>query len=230
MAVEPRCLLLTSVSSEISATGGIRVGWFGGSWPFATLRASANRLSLSCSFFGSWEFSPEEVVRLEAQRSLFGLSGGVRIVHAKPLYPNEIIFWCFGRPDPLIRRMGQVGFRPRPGAAQYAAAAQIAERERNPIRWTFIIAFLAVWNGLLILDWNAPGYDPHRPGPLSLLAVTLLVFTAFGLPRSSEIQALVLKPGRSVSEIFPFVRLAQMISGALLGAFGIEYLFRWIEW
>lgn len=215
--------------SEVTATGGARVGWFSGSWPFATLCASASRLSLSCSFFGSWEFSPEEVVRLEARRSLFGLSGGVRIVHAKLQYPNEIVFWCFGRPDPLIRRIDQVGFRPRPGAAEFAAAARIAERGANPIRWSFILGFLAVWNGLLILDSNTPGYDPHNPGPLSLLAVALLVFTAFGLTRSSGIQSLVLKPGRSVSEIFPFVRLVQVISGALLAAFAIEYLLRWID-
>jgi hypothetical protein len=207
------------MNSEINARGGTRVGWFNATWPFATLSATANRLSLSCGVFGSWKFSPEDVVRLESYGSIPILSSGIRIVHANPQYPEKVVFWCFGSPDRLIRRIGELGFRPR------ATAAQIVHRATNPLRWSFIITALAVWNALIIVDTSALGDDSHKPGVLSLLAFALLFLTAFGLTRFSEIQALVLKPGRSVSEILPMVRLIQFISSVGLVAFAIQYFF-----
>src|SRR5690349_11686502 len=82
-----------------------------------------------------------------------------------------------------------------------------------------IIAFLVVWNGLLLLDWSTP---PHAPGVLTLLAVALAFAIALALTRSSEIEALAMKPGRSVSEILPVVRLAQLITGAMVLVFAID--------
>jgi len=210
---------------EVNATGGISFDWwFRASWPFATLRATSSRLSLSSGFFGSWEFTAEEVLRLQARRSFFGLSGGVEIVHANEEYPNEIVFWIFGRPDPLIRRIGAAGFRPHPGSEQFAAAARIGKRGAMPVRWSFLLGSLALWNGLFLLDFYLRG-DQRGLGPLSLLAMALVVFVSFWITRSSRLQDLVMKPGRSAYEIFPLIRIAQLFSGIMLAAIAIAYLF-----
>jgi hypothetical protein len=206
--------LRKAMSSEITATGGASVGSFNATWPFARLRASASRLSLSCGIFGSWEFSPEEVVRLEGEPFLFGLGGRMRIVHAKPQYPDKVVFGCLGGADALIRRIGQVGFRSRPGTAQLAAAARIEERGANPVRWSFII----------LLDAYGPGNESHKPGVLTMLVFASLFLASFALPRFPGFQSLVMKPGRSVSEILPVIRLTQLISGAGVVAFAIHYL------
>jgi len=209
---------------EITATGGVRLGWFNASWPFATLRATASRLSLSCGFFGSFEFSAEEVVRLEPMRTFFGLGGGVRIVHAREEYPNKVVFWSFGGPDSLVRRIGAAGFRPSPGGAQLAAAARIGARDSSPVRLSFLLGFLGAWNALILFDWRVQP-DRHAPGPSFLLAVALLLVLSFGLTRSRRIRDWVLKPGRSAAEILPLVRLAQLISGILVAVLAVELLF-----
>ncbi|MDH3227661.1 MAG: hypothetical protein OEM67_11320 [Thermoleophilia bacterium] len=58
----------------------------------------------------------------------------------------------------------------------------------------------------------------------TLLALLMLFLTSLVAARSKAFQALILKPGRSVSEIRPMLNLVQLISGVMLIAFAAQYL------
>lgn len=142
----------------------------------------------------------------------------MRVIHTNPSYPEKIVFWCFGSPVRLIQQIHELGFRPR------ASSASVPRRDGIPLRWSFIIALVVVWNALFILDGFVPWKEPKGPGVYTLLALALLFLTAVALARSSEFQSLVLKPGRSVSEIRPMVLLVQFVSAVLLIGFAAQYI------
>jgi len=62
------------------------------------------------------------------------------------------------------------------------------------------------------------------PGFYTLLALLMLFLTSLVAARSEAFQALILKPGRSVSEIRPVLNLVQLISGVMLIAFAAQNL------
>ena len=51
-----------------------------------------------------------------------------------------------------------------------------------PIRWSFILLLVLVWNALFLLAGFVPWKEPQAPGPLVLL-VLALVFSSPNLPR-----------------------------------------------
>ena len=201
--------------NELKVRGGARVGWLNATWPFATLTATSRQLSLAAAFSGTFDFAPGEVAALEVHGSIPLLGTGLRIVHTRPDYPPNLIFWCFGNPRKLIERIEALGFMPR------APRAQVPERSGLPVRWSFIIALLVMWNGLFLMDGFVPWQRRGGPGIYVMLAVSLLVATALALRLSPRVQALVLKPGREFSEIRPVVNLVLLVCGlmavALLG-------------
>ena len=56
-----------------------------------------------------------------------------------------------------------------------------------------------------------------------LLALAVLLFASLAAERSSAFQRLVLKPGRSVDEIRPVLRLIQLVSGFVLVIWAIVF-------
>jgi len=63
------------------------------------------------------------------------------------------------------------------------------------------------------------------PGPLMIAVLGMLLGVAFAIQISEAVQAWALKPGRSVSEIAPFLRLVQLIGGFLFARFALQMLF-----
>src|SRR5882724_3154432 len=122
------------------------------------------------------------------------------------------IFWCLRNPARLIERIRQVGFVP-------AAPPPTAPAKRGiPVRWSFIIALVVVWNALFILGGFLPGKPPpEKPGVLVLVA-------SFAVERSPAFQRWVLRPGRSVGEIRPSLRLIQLTTGLLVVIFAIVFM------
>jgi hypothetical protein len=196
------------MSMEITAIGGIRLGWVVATWPLAQLTATAQALSVGGLLFGTYTFAPDQVVALEDSTSLF--SGEIRIVHTNPDYPEDIVFWCFGSPRDLVRRIGGIGFRPQ------GARTSVPKRNGTPMRWSFIIGWIVVWNALCLLDQSMS----KEPRIFIWLAMGLLFLTPIALNRSSQVQSFALKPGRSVSEMRPMLRLLQLI-----GTVGLVVMF-----
>ena len=58
-----------------------------------------------------------------------------------------------------------------------------------------------------------------------IAALGMLLGVAFAIQISATAQAWALKPGRSVSEVAPFLRLVQLIGGFLFAAFALHSLF-----
>ncbi len=204
----------------LKATGGARIGWMNATWPFARLTASAQELSLSGLLLGSYTFSPSDVASLEPFGRVPILGRGVQIIHTNPQYPPKIIFWCFRSPERLIQQIHALGFQPR------APATAVPKRDGIPLRWAFIVSVVVVWNALFVLDGLVPWKEPKPTGPgiYTLLALVLLLLTSVAAARSEAFQALVLKPGRSVSEIRPMLNLVQLISFIVLIGLAAQHL------
>ena len=199
------------MAASLKSTGGVRIGWINASWPLAELSVTPRSLVIRTWPLGTYTFTPEQIVRIEPYGSIPVIYRGIRIVHARPDYPSGIIFWCVRNPARLIERIGQAGFVP-------AAPPATAPVKRGvPFRWSFIIALFLVWNALFILGGFWPGTPPpEKPGAFVLLALAVLLFASLAAERSSAFQRLVLKPGRSVGEIRPTLRLIQLVSGLVL--------------
>lgn len=194
------------MDNSVTATGGIRIGWFNASWPFARLQVTAQLLTISCGIFGSYAFKPDEVVGIEPYGSIPVISNGIRIVHTNATFPETIIFWCMGSRKRLIQKITDLGFEPR------GARSAMPSRDGIAFRWSFVVLLIVAWNALFILDGFVPWNQPKGPGPGVLAALALFCLTSLGLIYSSPVQALALKPGRSAGEVGPLVRFLLIMS------------------
>lgn len=147
---------------------------------------------------------------LEPYGSIPIIGRGIRVQHAHPEYPSRIVFFTFRNPDQLLEEVLAVGFHPR------GVVGQQAVKHGIPVRWEVIAFALVVWNVLFVLDGFVPWREPKAPGPFVLVALGALFVSALSVSFSPRVQSWVLKPGRSVGEIQPFLRLLQIVSGFLL--------------
>jgi hypothetical protein len=191
-------------------SGGAQIGWGRASWPLATLSASANNLSVSANLLGSYSFSPDEVVALEAHGWIPIVGRGIRVVHSRSDYPAKIVFWCFWTPDRVIEYIRNTGFVPR------ASSASLPMRQGIPVRWPAIVLAVVLWNTLLLIDGFVPWNNNPTPGPFVFLALSLLFAASLTVHRSVMAQSLVLKQGRSVDEVRGILVLVQVVTGALI--------------
>ena len=200
---------------EVSFTGGSRIGWVNATWPLARLTSSAERLTLST--FGTYEFTPQQVVSIDRYGSIPFFANGLFINHNRADYPASLIFWCLGRRSRVIQGIIESGFAP--------CGREVSRAPGISVRWSIIVAAIALWNLLFFLDtlFNTPA-SKHEPGAFAFLALLLTFAFAVALPRSDILQRAVLRPGHVVGEIKPFLQLLQPISGLLLAAFSIQYI------
>jgi len=207
------------VNENLTVTGGVRVGWANASWPLAKLSVSSTNLSIAAMMLGTYNFTPDEVVALEPYQSIPIIGRGIRILHSRSDYPEEIIFWCFRDPEILANDIRRVGFQPR-------VIRRIPREPRGiPVRWTTIVAVIVIWNVLFVLDGFVPWASPKPPGPFVFLAIALMLAASLAMQRSPIVQAWVLKPGRSPTEIKPALRVVAVVSGLMLLGLALFSLF-----
>jgi hypothetical protein len=194
-------------SAVLTSFGGAYIGWMNVSWPLARLTATGENLSISAVLIGSYTFSPDELNCLKPYSWFPFLGRGIQVIHTNPTYPRQMVFWCPGSPERLIEKIHALGFRPS------APSAAIPKRDGIPFRWAFIIAVVAIWNTLCILDGFVPGQAPMEFGFFFTIGLAMLFLTFVAVARSKAVQTLALKPGRSVSEIKPLLNVMQLICG-----------------
>ena len=187
--------------------GGARVGWVNATSPLATLSASSTKLAVSGLFVGSYAFEPNDVVTLEVFGSIPILARGLRIVHKRTDYPATVIFWPLRNPHRVIEDIRLAGFLPA------ASLPTVGKRSGMPFRWVAVMMFVLVWNGLFLLDGFVPWNEPRLLGPFVQLALALVFAFTVAVQRSTIVQGWLLKPGRSILEVRPFVILLQVVSG-----------------
>jgi hypothetical protein len=207
------------MSQSFTTTGGARVGWTNATWPFARLSATNDRLTISVGLLGTYSFAPEQVSAVERYISIPVLGWGIQIRHCRADYPQRVIFWCLGSPDTLLRRIRDAGFLPAGSSSAIPHGRGIA------MRWSAILLAIAVWNALLLLDFTRSSSRPSQPGPFALVALLFAFVLSFGTLISPRLQQLVLKPGRSVGEIRPFLRLLALISGLMVIVFAVVVVY-----
>jgi hypothetical protein len=203
------------MNGSFAFTGGARLGWVQATWPFGRLSISPAQLTISLAFVGRYTFAPSDVARLEQ----CGIaSNGVRIVHTRSDYPETVIFRCGGR----VQRVLDAAIR-----AGFDAQVPSSPRPRGmPFRWVAIAQVVVASNILVFLDRGLHPWRASRPpGLLSIAALGMLLGVVFAIQVSEAAQSWALKPGRSVSEVAPFLRLVQLIGGFLIAELTWQMLF-----
>lgn len=193
-----------------TTTGGARLGWINATWPLAQLSATPDKLTISIRLLGTYSFAPDQVSAITRYVMVPVLGWGIRIHHCNADCPHHVIFWCLGSPDTLLRGIRDSGFLP---IASWSATPQ---RRGMAMRWSPIIIAVAVWNALFYIDFACSSGIPSHPGPFALAALLFAFAFSFGTLTSPRLQRIILKPGRSVGEIQPFLRLLAFISGIML--------------
>jgi hypothetical protein len=200
---------------SFTITGGARVGWTNASWPLAKLSASPDKLTISIALLGTYSFAPDEVSAVERYVMIPVLGWGVRICHCKVDCPQRVIFWCLGSPNTVLQGIRSAGFLP-------TATAPLSPQHRGiAMRWSAIIAAVIVWNALFFFNHIRSGQNPSQPGPIILAPLVFAFALSVGTLKLPQLQRIILKPGRSVGEIEPFLRLLAFVSGLLLIIFSI---------
>jgi len=203
------------MSQPFTITGGARVGWTNATWPLAQLSATPDRLTLSIRLLGTYSFAPDQVSAVERYVMIPVLGWGIRIHHCNADCPKRVIFWCLGSPDTVLRGIRDSGFLP------VASSSATPQHRGIAMRWSAIIIAVAVWNALFFLDSGLTSGVPPHPGPLILAPLFFAFALSVGTLKSPKLQRIILKPGRNVGEIRPFLRLLVFISGFLLVIFSI---------
>ncbi len=94
--------------TQISFTGGARIGMANATWPFASLKVTKDRLDLNATIIGNLVFRPEDIISIEPYSEM--MSSGLKINHRVPTYKDKVIFWTFKNPNEIIRQIQQIGF------------------------------------------------------------------------------------------------------------------------
>jgi hypothetical protein len=89
------------------------------------------------------------------------------------------------------------------------------------LRWTAILLFTVVWNGLFLLDRQLSGSGVNQPGLFVLVALLLAFLACWGTKTSPGLQKMILKDGHSVNEIKVYLSLIQTVSAILLVVFAV---------
>lgn len=204
--------------TKISSTGGARIGWVNASWPFATLTATRDQLELNASVIGKYTFSPAQVISIEKYTTIPVLGWGIRIKHNVASYPSHIVFWCFGSPASLIARIGGTGFAP------CGSPDSVSANRGIPARWQTLTAIVVLWNLLFMADMHLERGQHPTPGAFSFLAVLLMFVGSVAIWRVRWLQCLVLKVGRSPSEIKAWLYLLALVSGIMSVAMAVALM------
>ena len=200
---------------SFTKTGGARIGWVNASWPLAQLSATHDKLTVTAWLLGRYTFSPEQVSTLERYVMIPVLAWGIRVRHCVPEYPQRIIFWSLGSPDVVLGGIRDTGFVPA------ASCSTVPLRQGVPVRWSAIIVTIIAWNALSMLSFLGRERSASPPNGLMLVPLIAAFAFAVGALTLPTLQRLILKPGRSVGEIRPFLLLLTFVTGLLLVVFTI---------
>ncbi len=79
------------MKTSYNQTGGARLDMFNATWPFATLSADRENLTLQC-LGKTYVFPKNEISELSRHGGIFSV--GLRIAHKNPTAPGFVVFWA----------------------------------------------------------------------------------------------------------------------------------------
>jgi hypothetical protein len=199
-------------------TGGAQIGWVNASWPLAQITSSHDTFSIRARMLGTYSFTPDQVTSIERYVLFSLIASGIRVRHLVPGYPQRIIFWSLSDPEILLNGIRDSGFVPA------GSISTTPLRRGIPIRWSAIVVGVILWNVIFMLPFAAHNSTAPAPDWLAIVPLFVMVGLFISVLRSLKLQRLILKPGRSVGEIRPFLNLIIFILGLLSVIFTILVL------
>ncbi len=203
--------------NDIEETGGAKIGLGHTTWPFAKLTVNRNVLQLNASIIGNLYFRPSDIISIEPSSFLSG--GGIKINHRVEKYSSKVIFFTLGGSD-LINRIESTGFLHNSDALPADIEAEITKYQLGgsfPIKWSAAIAFIVIWNLLFLADQL--GYFGKKSNMLlgngARLAIAFAFLFALAVLISEPFRQLVLKEGRTIKDVKPFLLFLMLITGIM---------------
>lgn len=198
-----------------SFRGGASLGGMSASWPFARLAVSPDCLCLSAAW-DSVAFAPEEVVALEPYASIPLIAGGIRIVHNRQDCSKRVVFFCFGSGARLREKITACGFLPC-GQPRARAPGFV-------LRWWVVIAFVLVWNVLMLAGHPFAARQP-MDGWADMAAAFFMTFGfMLALLKSPWLQAKALRDGHHIGEIRPVLHFLLALAGGFCLAISMAWM------
>lgn len=189
---------------EISFTGSACLGIANATWPFASLKAQKNKVTLRIFIFGTYSFSPEQVVNLEAFRR------GVLIQHNVAKYPKHIVFWSVKNPVAVIEDVLSLGFSCKgvPGKRRSGFSLRLF-----PLFLFFLLLHL------LFLYFDHLGliiHTRHSLGIIDMFFLALVFLFCLCLKYSKSFAKIFLNRGRHIGEVVHALNLVCFITGGII--------------
>ena len=211
-------------NSAYIARGGARIGWVNYSWPLASLSVDASDLTIVTTLFGLFEmgrhsFRPDQVIRIEKYGWIPMIGEGIRIHHTVANYPEKVVFWC--SPTTVLSGIASTGFPLASGSTSTVATIPF---RGFPLRIWPLIVIVILWNFLIGYEFLSKQRLGVFPGPFTLAALLLVFSTSLAVLLSPKVQALFLRPGRSIGEVRPMFLLIATITGIMTILFTALFL------
>ncbi len=208
---------------KLEITGGARIGMVNATWPFATLIVTKDKLELNASILGNFVFQPEDIISIDTYMMIPLLGQGIKINHRIANYNSKVIFWTIKDPSSVVNQIKQTGFLDNiDETISDADKLNIKQQQQAgvfPIKKSVSIAVIVLWNVLLFSDFVRFSNSDMKGMPLgigSTIAVAMLFLIAVLMLISKDFSKLVLKEGKSVTDIKNFLYFIMFISGFML--------------
>ena len=211
-------------AASYSARGGARIGWVNYTWPLASLSVDTSSLTIVTTFFGLFEmgrysFRPDQVARIVRFGWLPIIGEGIRVHHTVADYPEKVVFWC--RPSAVLRGIASTGF---PTTSESTDSVTSIPSRGFPLRiWPLVIVVL-LWNLLLGYEFFYRPMLAAFPGTCTIAALSLVFVTSLAVLFSPSVQAIFLRPGRTIGEVRPMFLLVATIAGIMTVVFTVVFL------
>lgn len=209
---------------EIKETGGARIGMANASWPFAKLTVNKDVLTLNAGIIGKMVFSPSNIISIQPYSGVAVLGSGIQINHNVNGYDPKVIFWTFNNPLALISKIKQTGFLDNTSTNSVIPDAILSSAQKQggfPIKPQAAVAIVVIWNILFLYDFYLFFNNSKAVSPINLggqLALGFMLITCIALLTIEPIRRLVLKEGRSLSDIKLALYFIMLITGVMLTA------------
>ena len=199
----------------IEITGGARIGSANATWPFAKLKVDKNMLELNASIIGNLVFRPKDIISIIQYTSI--ISNGIKINHKVANYKTDVVFWTTTDPALIINQIKQTGFTQNISNDTTEVDKEIIDKQKsgsNPLKKSTVIVYAVLWNVLLIFDFIRFALSGMKGMPLGYGTISvLLIFllSSILLLTSKQFRRLILKQGRTVSDVGRFLYMAIFI-------------------
>lgn len=211
---------------NLSLNGGASIGWANATWPFAKMDVTSNRLELNTYLLGNFIFQPTDIIAIVPYSGASLFQNGIKIIHSVENYNRKIVFRTSEDANLLISKIKDLGFLGDPKNYKLIYNQEIIERQNIgsfPLNKTFAIAVVVIWNVLLLPDFISNVISPKDGlvlfpnGPLFASGFIFLISTSILV--LSPIQAIALKPGKTIKDIDRFLYFIILISTLMFIAF-----------